>query len=142
MYCSLSSLARRGYFECLVSAAVVFLAAQSQARPCRRKGDDLQLTMLLHHPQELDNHLRAWANEDLTLAGLLGVVDGIERIVEDGGLRHIDEILKARLWREVSKSQVWSAFKSHESAKSAHPWVLQLCRQRRSSIIAIAGNEC
>ena len=44
--------------------------------------------MLLHHLQELDNHLRAWADHDLTLAGLLGIVDGLERIVEDGSLDH------------------------------------------------------
>jgi hypothetical protein len=44
--------------------------------------------MLLHHLQELDNHLRARADHDLALAGLLGVVDGLERIVEDGCLNH------------------------------------------------------
>lgn len=41
-----------------------------------------QLTMLLHHLQELDDDLRARADEDLSLARLLGVVDGRERIVE------------------------------------------------------------
>ena len=40
-------------------------------------------TMLLHHLQELDDDLRARADQDLALAGLLGVVDGLERIVED-----------------------------------------------------------
>ena len=44
--------------------------------------------MLLHHPQELDNDLRAWADEDLSLARLLGVVDGLERIVEDRSACH------------------------------------------------------
>ena len=44
--------------------------------------------MLLHHREELDDDLGAGADEDLALAALLGVVDGVERIVEDGGLDH------------------------------------------------------
>jgi hypothetical protein len=44
------------------------------------------LTMLLHDTKEFDNNLGARSDQDLTLAGLLGVVDGIERIVQDGGL--------------------------------------------------------
>ena len=44
--------------------------------------------MLLHHAEELDNNLRARADEDLTLPSLLGVVDGIERIVKDGCFDH------------------------------------------------------
>lgn len=55
--------------------------------------------MLLHDAQELDNDLGAGADEDLALARLLGVVDGVERIVEDGGLDHFEglaEILKRR----------------------------------------------
>lgn len=44
--------------------------------------------MALHDGQELDNDLGAGADQDLALAGLLGVVDGVERIVEDGGLDH------------------------------------------------------
>jgi hypothetical protein len=47
--------------------------------------------MALHHSQELDDDLGAGSNEDLALAGLLGVVDGVERIVEDGGLDHVGE---------------------------------------------------
>lgn len=39
--------------------------------------------MLLHDTEELDDNLGAWADENLTLSGLLGVVDGVERIVED-----------------------------------------------------------
>jgi hypothetical protein len=39
--------------------------------------------MLLHHTKKLDNNLRAWSDEDLTLASFLSVVDGIERIVKD-----------------------------------------------------------
>ena len=46
--------------------------------------------MLLHDAQELDNDLGAGADEDLALAGLLGVVDGVERIVKDGSLDHFE----------------------------------------------------
>lgn len=44
--------------------------------------------MLLHDLEELDDDLGGWADHDLALAGLLGVVDGIEGIVEDGCLDH------------------------------------------------------
>jgi hypothetical protein len=44
----------------------------------------------LHDGQELDDDFRAGPDQDLALARLLGVVDGIERIVEDGGLDHFD----------------------------------------------------
>lgn len=44
--------------------------------------------MLLHHLQELDDDLGARADQDLALAGLFGVVDGVERIVEDGCADH------------------------------------------------------
>jgi hypothetical protein len=37
--------------------------------------------VLLHDAEELDNDLRGWSDQDLSLSGLLGVVDGIERIV-------------------------------------------------------------
>jgi hypothetical protein len=47
--------------------------------------------MLLHHAQELDDNLGARPDKNLTTASLLGVVDGIKRIVEDTGLNHFDE---------------------------------------------------
>ena len=37
--------------------------------------------MTLHDAQEFDDDLRAGPDEDLTFAGFLGVVDGIESIV-------------------------------------------------------------
>ena len=46
-------------------------------------------TVLLHDRQELDDDLGAGSDQDLTLASLLGVVDGLERIVEDGGFDHV-----------------------------------------------------
>lgn len=56
--------------------------------------------MLLHDVQELDNDLRRGTDQDLTATHLLGVVDGVERIVEDGSLDHFGgcegiEILKS-----------------------------------------------
>jgi len=39
--------------------------------------------VLLHDTEELDNDLGARSNQNLTLSGLLGVVDGVERIIED-----------------------------------------------------------
>lgn len=44
--------------------------------------------MLLHDAEELDNDLGAGSDQDLALTGLLGVVDGVERIVENGSLDH------------------------------------------------------
>jgi hypothetical protein len=44
--------------------------------------------VLLHDAQELDDDLGARSDKHLALTGLLGVVDGVERIVEDGGLDH------------------------------------------------------
>jgi hypothetical protein len=50
----------------------------------------LMLTVLLHNREELDNDLRAGSDQNLTLSRLLGVVDGVERIVEDRCLNHGD----------------------------------------------------
>ena len=48
-----------------------------------------QHTVLLHDTEELDDDLGRWSNKDLSLSRLLGVVDGVERIVEDRGLDHV-----------------------------------------------------
>lgn len=45
-----------------------------------------QRTVLLHDVQETDDDLGRGADKDLALAGLLGVVDGVQRIVKNGGL--------------------------------------------------------
>lgn len=56
-------------------------------------------TVTLHNLEELDDDLGRRSDQDLTLASLLGVVDGVERIVEDGSADHfggvLDEILKS-----------------------------------------------
>lgn len=53
-----------------------------------------RLTVLLHDLQELDDDLGAGPDQDLALAGLLGVVDAVERIVEDGGADHLGGVLR------------------------------------------------
>lgn len=59
--------------------------------------------MALHDLQELDNDLGARSDQDLTLAGLLGIVDGVEGVVENGSADHFggiwcrEEILKSGL---------------------------------------------
>ena len=67
----------------------------------RRKKVIVVHTMLLHHAQELDDDLRARSDKDLALAGFFGVVDGVERIVEDGGLDHGSGLRFSTRWWEV-----------------------------------------
>jgi hypothetical protein len=72
-------------------------------------------TVLLHDVQEADDDLGGRTDQDLALAGLLGVVDGVERIVQDGGL-HLGECVVRRFSSgEAAKgicSQEMLAFKS------------------------------
>ena len=49
--------------------------------------------MLLHDLQELDNDLGGRSDQDLALAGLLGVVDALESIVENGGADHLGGVV-------------------------------------------------
>lgn len=60
--------------------------------------------MLLHDVQELDDDLRRRADEHLTATRLLGVVHGIERIVEDGGADHFGGIEESRF---SNRSKKW-----------------------------------
>lgn len=48
--------------------------------------------MSLHDAQEFDDDLRARSDEHLALAALFGVVDGVERIIEDTGFDHLDDL--------------------------------------------------
>lgn len=50
-------------------------------------------TVLLHDLQELDNDLGGRSDQDLALAGLLGVVDALESIVENGSADHLDGVV-------------------------------------------------
>ena len=50
--------------------------------------------MLLHAMQEFDNDFRTGSDQDLSLSSFLGIVDGIERIIEDASLDHTDGALE------------------------------------------------
>lgn len=56
----------------------------------KRETDYRQRTVSLHDGQELDNDLGARSDHDLALAGLLGVVDVLESIVQDGSADHLE----------------------------------------------------
>ena len=58
-----------------------------------------RLTVLLHDVEELDDDLGRGSDEDLSLPGLLGVVDGVEAIVEDGSLDHFGG------WKGLSRAR-------------------------------------
>lgn len=47
--------------------------------------------MLLHDLQELDNDFGARSDQCLTLASLLGIVDGLETVVEHRSLSHFGD---------------------------------------------------
>lgn len=60
----------------------------------KREGEKCRAhTVALHDLEELDNDLGARSDHNLTLAGLLGVVDGVERIVENGSADHFGGLL-------------------------------------------------
>lgn len=44
--------------------------------------------MALHDLEELDNDLGGRSDQDLTLAGLLGIVDAVKSVVENGSADH------------------------------------------------------
>jgi hypothetical protein len=44
--------------------------------------------VFLHDRQEFDDDLGAGSDHDLALASFLGIVDGLERIIENGCLDH------------------------------------------------------
>ena len=66
--------------------------------------------MLLHDLEELDDDLGGRTDQDLALAGLLGVVDGLERIVENGSLDHFGGVVRFS-GREVQRLEVSGAKK-------------------------------
>jgi len=52
------------------------------------EGDDH--TMLLHDREELDDDLGNWANQDLALSTLLGIVNALKSIVQHADSHHFD----------------------------------------------------
>ena len=118
---------------------------------CRR-------TVLLHDVQETDDDLGGRTDQDLALASLLGVVDGVKRIVENGGL-HLDGFFVRRFCSGEAASGIWSrdmlAFKSLPERKecpsgshngwrtegsSARPSWTQRCRGARSEQVTSAAS--
>lgn len=58
-------------------------------------------TVALHDLEELDDDLGAGSDQDLALAGLLGIVDGVEGVVENGSADHfggIERRFSSRVW--------------------------------------------
>jgi len=52
--------------------------------------EDVARTMFLHGAEELDNDLGAWSDQNLALSSFFGVVDALQRIVEDRCFDHLD----------------------------------------------------
>ena len=73
----------------------VFLILIACVRVCVLGMVGRRRTVLLHDVQEADDDLGGRTDQDLALASLLGVVDGVERIVKDGGL-HLGECVVRR----------------------------------------------
>jgi hypothetical protein len=106
--------------------------------------------VLLHDVQETDDDLGGRTDENLTLAGLLGVVDSVQGIVKNGGL-HFDGGVVRRFCSGGAASGIWTrdvlAFKSLPERKecpsdshngrrtegsSARPSWAQRCRSARN----------
>lgn len=65
-------------------------------------------TVALHDLEELDDDLGARSDQDLTLAGLLGIVDGVEGVVENGSANHFGGVVRrfsSRAGNEVSAKE-------------------------------------
>lgn len=69
----------------------------------RRTRAWLRRTVLLHDLQELDDDLGGGADQDLALAGLLGVVDVLESIVENRSADHLGGVVVV-IVQEILKS--------------------------------------
>ncbi len=65
-------------------------------------------TVLLHNAEELDDDLGRWSDEDLSLSGLLGVVDGIERIVLYQNVRKWKGVVCS--WGRHTRTEVLTIF--------------------------------
>lgn len=65
--------------------------------PLGRKIRARLLTVALHDLEELDNDLGTGSDQDLTLSSLLGIVDGVEGIVENGSANHFGGIVEAEI---------------------------------------------
>lgn len=78
-------------------------------------------TVTLHDSKELDDDLGRRTDHDLALASLLGVVDGVERIVEDGSLDHFDGVIGRFSVAEATEV-------------SARGWLASRCQSMESAL--------
>lgn len=85
----------------------------------------IEHTVLLHDSQELDDDLGARSDQDLALACLLGVVDGLERIVENGSTSHLGGIDVSRFSLAICAREVSVLIEFGQS--SAAPWAKKKC---------------
>ena len=91
--------------------------------------------MLLHDRQELDNDLGRRTDKDLALAGLLGIVHGIEGVVKDGSADHLGGI--------GIESRFSNRFRGNEvSVKSAPQCRPRAMRGRKSQPPVVPSKEC
>lgn len=108
--------------------------------------DNHRHTVLLHDTEELDDDLGAGADQDLALASLLGVVDGVKRIVENGSLHlgGVARFSRRGVRREVSDSGSQpSAPVERKECPSAQTTrrVLQLGRVRCRGVEVMTDND-
>lgn len=97
-------------------------------------------TVLLHDLQELDNDLGGRSDQDLALAGLLGVVDALESIVENGGADHLDGVVV--LLKEILKSGEMRYLPTEKCTVSLRrPSEREECPQRRVLPPSVVGGE-
>ena len=59
--------------------------------------------MFLHDAEELDNDFGAGSDQALALAGLFGVVDALEGVIEDRGSDHDGGMVGMRFSSRVNK---------------------------------------
>lgn len=62
--------------------------------------------MLLHDSEELDDDLGRRPDQNLALAGLLGVVHGVQGIVKDGSLDHFGGFGESRFSNRSGKEDM------------------------------------
>jgi len=109
--------------------------------------------VLLHDLEELDNDLGGGPDHNLALAALLGIVERVEGIVEDGSADHLGgivwvEILKSGKkrgicqYRAVSLPEARGAWRVPSMMKIKRVLPAQLPERRSVSAAAFAASDC
>lgn len=99
---NLLKIHRRVIYRQLIGAGPWCGIDRSPSYHAERRGGDgridkvaynsIKRTVALHDLEELDNDLGAGSDQDLALAGLLGIVDAVEGVVENGSADHFGGI--------------------------------------------------